>query len=89
MEELVRERTANLQQRTIELEEEKARTQTLLKGMIMMHFYFWYWHLFLDLKVAKEAAETAAASKQSFLANMSHGKSFITHIQCPSSGNMS
>lgn len=40
MEELVRERTANLQQRTIELEEEKARTQTLLKGMIMMHFYF-------------------------------------------------
>lgn len=33
MEELVRERTANLQQRTIELEEEKARTQTLLKGM--------------------------------------------------------
>lgn len=37
----------------------------------------------LDLKVAKEAAETAAASKQSFLANMSHGKPFTIHAQCP------
>lgn len=32
MEELVRKRTVNLQQRTLELEEERARTQTLLKG---------------------------------------------------------
>lgn len=32
MENLVRKRTANLQQRTLELEEERARTQTLLKG---------------------------------------------------------
>ncbi|KAI8391178.1 uncharacterized protein BYT42DRAFT_602084 [Radiomyces spectabilis] len=56
MENLVRKRTANLQQRTLELEEERARTQTLLK----------------DLKAAKEVAEAAAASKQNFLANMSH-----------------
>ncbi|KAI8138398.1 hypothetical protein BJV82DRAFT_631365 [Fennellomyces sp. T-0311] len=56
MENLVRKRTANLQQRTIELEEERARTQNLLK----------------DLKAAKEVAEAAAASKQNFLANMSH-----------------
>ena len=33
MEDLVRKRTANLQQRTLELEEERARTQTLLKGV--------------------------------------------------------
>jgi hypothetical protein len=33
MEVLVYNRTANLQQRTIELEEERSRTQTLLKGM--------------------------------------------------------
>lgn len=32
MENLVRKRTANLQQRTLELEEERARTQTLLQG---------------------------------------------------------
>ncbi|KAL9558812.1 hypothetical protein MBANPS3_000712 [Mucor bainieri] len=56
MEILVKQRTANLQQRTMELEEERARTETLLK----------------DLKTAKEVAEAAAASKQSFLANMSH-----------------
>ncbi|KAI7854346.1 hypothetical protein BDC45DRAFT_585480 [Circinella umbellata] len=56
MEDLVRKRTANLQQRTLELEEERARTQTLLK----------------DLKLAKEVAEKAATSKQEFLANMSH-----------------
>ncbi|CEP15224.1 hypothetical protein [Parasitella parasitica] len=56
MENLVRKRTANLQQRTLELEEERARTQTLLK----------------DLKTAKEVAEAAAAAKQTFLANMSH-----------------
>lgn len=29
----------------------------------------WY----IDLKKSKEAAETAAAAKQNFLANMSHG----------------
>ena len=34
---------------------------------------------YVDLKVAKEAAETAAASKQSFLANMSHGKSLFIY----------
>ncbi|KAI9275752.1 hypothetical protein BDA99DRAFT_601329 [Phascolomyces articulosus] len=56
MENLVRKRTANLQQRTLELEEERARTDNLLK----------------DLKEAKEVAEAAAASKQNFLANMSH-----------------
>ncbi|KAI9470491.1 MAG: hypothetical protein EXX96DRAFT_358928 [Benjaminiella poitrasii] len=56
MENLVRKRTANLQQRTLELEEERARTQTLLR----------------DLKAAKEVAEAAAAAKQNFLANMSH-----------------
>lgn len=32
MENLVRKRTANLQQRTLELEEERGRTQTLLQG---------------------------------------------------------
>lgn len=32
MEILVKQRTANLQQRTLELEEERARTETLLKG---------------------------------------------------------
>ncbi|KAI8644224.1 hypothetical protein BD408DRAFT_363341 [Parasitella parasitica] len=56
MEILVKKRTSNLQQRTLELEEERARTETLLK----------------DLKSAKEVAEAAAASKQTFLANMSH-----------------
>ncbi|KAF7727728.1 hypothetical protein EC973_007187 [Apophysomyces ossiformis] len=56
MENLVKKRTENLQQRTMELEEEKTRTQALLK----------------DLKAAKEIAEAAAASKQNFLANMSH-----------------
>ncbi|ORZ01903.1 histidine kinase-like ATPase [Absidia repens] len=56
MENLVYNRTANLQQRTLELEEERGRTQTLLK----------------DLKAAKEVAEAAAAAKQNFLANMSH-----------------
>ncbi|KAI9499446.1 hypothetical protein BDB00DRAFT_866325 [Zychaea mexicana] len=56
MENLVRKRTANLQQRTLELEEERTRTQNLL----------------IDLKDAKEVAEAAAASKQNFLANMSH-----------------
>ncbi|KAF1804896.1 hypothetical protein FB192DRAFT_1053619 [Mucor lusitanicus] len=56
MENLVRKRTANLQQRTLELEEERGRTQTLLQ----------------DLKAAKEVAEAAAAAKQNFLANMSH-----------------
>ncbi|KAG0168665.1 hypothetical protein DFQ30_004442 [Apophysomyces sp. BC1015] len=56
MENLVKKRTENLQQRTVELEEEKTRTQALLK----------------DLKAAKEVAEAAAASKQNFLANMSH-----------------
>lgn len=35
MEILVKKRTANLQQRTIELEEERARTETLLKGEIV------------------------------------------------------
>ena len=65
MENLVRKRTANLQQRTMELEEERARTQNLLK----------------DLKDAKEVAEAAAASKQNFLANMSHGKIFAI-ISC-------
>ncbi|KAI8880895.1 hypothetical protein K501DRAFT_190254 [Backusella circina FSU 941] len=56
MENLVKKRTANLQQRTLELEEERSRAQTLLK----------------DLKAAKEIAEKAAAAKQNFLANMSH-----------------
>ncbi|KAG2196328.1 hypothetical protein INT47_009323, partial [Mucor saturninus] len=56
MENLVKKRTFHLQQRTLELEEERARTETLLK----------------DLKYAKEVAEAAAASKQNFLANMSH-----------------
>jgi hypothetical protein len=32
MESLVKKRTANLQQRTLELEEERARTDKLLKG---------------------------------------------------------
>ncbi|KAI8335894.1 hypothetical protein BC941DRAFT_429688 [Chlamydoabsidia padenii] len=56
MENLVYNRTANLQERTLELEEERGRTQNLLK----------------DLKKSKEAAEAAAAAKQNFLANMSH-----------------
>ncbi|KAF8947307.1 hypothetical protein BGZ47_009604 [Haplosporangium gracile] len=56
MEELVRDRTRNLQQRTIELEAEKARTNRLV----------------LDLQKAKEGAEAAATAKSNFLANMSH-----------------
>jgi hypothetical protein len=38
MENLVHKRTANLQQRTLELEEERARTQTLLKGIALVLF---------------------------------------------------
>jgi len=37
MEILVKQRTANLQQRTMELEEERARTEKLLKGEIRLH----------------------------------------------------
>ncbi|KAF9436004.1 hypothetical protein BGZ76_005039 [Entomortierella beljakovae] len=56
MEELVRDRTKNLQTRTAELEEERARTNRLLT----------------DLQKAKEGAEAAATAKSNFLANMSH-----------------
>jgi serine/threonine protein kinase len=56
MEELVRDRTRNLQQRTVELEAEKARANRLV----------------LDLQKAKEGAEAAATAKSNFLANMSH-----------------
>ncbi|KAG0251227.1 hypothetical protein BG011_007756 [Mortierella polycephala] len=56
MEELVRDRTRNLQMRTVELEEERARTHRLL----------------VDLQRAKEGAEAAATAKSNFLANMSH-----------------
>ncbi|KAF9291170.1 hypothetical protein BGZ68_004875 [Mortierella alpina] len=56
MEELVRDRTRNLQTRTVELEEERARTHRLL----------------VDLQKAKEGAEAAATAKSNFLANMSH-----------------
>ncbi|KAG0276923.1 hypothetical protein BGZ95_006832, partial [Linnemannia exigua] len=56
MEELVKDRTRNLQQRTVELEAEKARTNRLV----------------LDLQKAKEGAEAAATAKSNFLANMSH-----------------
>ncbi|KAF9178692.1 hypothetical protein BGZ50_007538 [Haplosporangium sp. Z 11] len=56
MEELVRNRTRNLQMRTVELEEERARTNRLLA----------------DLQKAKEGAEAAATAKSNFLANMSH-----------------
>ncbi|KAF9207345.1 hypothetical protein BGZ49_000649 [Haplosporangium sp. Z 27] len=56
MEALVRDRTRNLQMRTIELEEERARTNRLL----------------VDLQKAKEGAEAAATAKSNFLANMSH-----------------
>ncbi|KAF9985365.1 hypothetical protein BGZ65_011050 [Modicella reniformis] len=56
MEELVRDRTRNLQMRTVELEEERARTHRLL----------------VDLQKAKEGAEAAATAKSNFLANMSH-----------------
>lgn len=37
MEYLVKKRTFNLQQRTLELEEERARTETLMKGMQNMN----------------------------------------------------
>ncbi|GJJ76453.1 hypothetical protein EMPS_08812 [Entomortierella parvispora] len=56
MEDLVRDRTRNLQMRTVELEEERARTHRLL----------------VDLQKAKEGAEAAATAKSNFLANMSH-----------------
>ncbi|KAG0328829.1 hypothetical protein BGZ99_004317 [Dissophora globulifera] len=56
MEELVRDRTRNLQMRTVELEEERGRTNRLL----------------VDLQKAKEGAEAAATAKSNFLANMSH-----------------
>lgn len=56
MEELVRDRTKNLHMRTIELEEERARTHRLVA----------------DLQKAKEGAEAAALAKSNFLANMSH-----------------
>ncbi|KAG0246437.1 hypothetical protein BGX31_002091 [Mortierella sp. GBA43] len=56
MEVLVRDRTKNLQTRTVELEEERARTHRLL----------------VDLQKAKEGAEAAATAKSNFLANMSH-----------------
>ncbi|KAF9346050.1 hypothetical protein BGX34_004228, partial [Mortierella sp. NVP85] len=56
MEELVRDRTKNLQMRTAELEEERATTHRLLA----------------DLQKAKEGAEAAATAKSNFLANMSH-----------------
>ncbi|KAF9919100.1 hypothetical protein FBU30_011173 [Linnemannia zychae] len=56
MEELVKDRTRNLHQRTVELEAEKARTNRLV----------------LDLQKAKEGAEAAATAKSNFLANMSH-----------------
>jgi len=56
MEELVRDRTKNLQMRTAELEEERATTHRLL----------------VDLQKAKEGAEAAATAKSNFLANMSH-----------------
>ncbi|KAF9941317.1 hypothetical protein BGZ67_005368 [Mortierella alpina] len=56
MEELVWDRTRNLQTRTVELEEERARTNRLL----------------VDLQKAKEGAEAAATAKSNFLANMSH-----------------
>lgn len=76
MEYLVKKRTVNLQQRTVELEEERARTETLLKGIRSSNQTFrlitYSLFSFQDLKAAKEVAEAAAASKQSFLANMSH-----------------
>ncbi|KAK3845376.1 MAG: histidine kinase-like ATPase, partial [Linnemannia gamsii] len=56
MEELVKDRTRNLQQRTVELEAEKEKTNRLV----------------LDLQKAKEGAEAAATAKSNFLANMSH-----------------
>ncbi|CAO3564818.1 unnamed protein product [Mortierella alpina] len=56
MEELVWDRTRNLQTRTVELEEERARTHRLV----------------VDLQKAKEGAEAAATAKSNFLANMSH-----------------
>ncbi|KAF8946117.1 hypothetical protein BGZ47_001255 [Haplosporangium gracile] len=56
MEELVRTRTMHLQTRTVELEEERLRTDALL----------------IDLKQSKNQAEAAATAKSNFLANMSH-----------------
>ncbi|KAG9065546.1 hypothetical protein KI688_001834 [Linnemannia hyalina] len=56
MEELVRDRTRNLHERTVQLEAEKARTNRLV----------------VDLRKAKEGAEAAATAKSNFLANMSH-----------------
>ena len=88
MENLVRKRTANLQQRTLELEEERARTDNLLKGRVanleketecdiitsFISLLSSRGCIHIDLKEAKEVAEAAAASKQNFLANMSHGE---------------
>ncbi|KAG0236597.1 hypothetical protein BGX31_003887 [Mortierella sp. GBA43] len=56
MEELVRTRTMHLQARTAELEEERLRTDALLR----------------DLEKSKNQAEAAATAKSNFLANMSH-----------------
>lgn len=72
MENLVKKRTFHLQQRTLELEEERARTETLLKGTLHKKKLDQLLNAYIDLKLAKEVAEAAAASKQSFLANMSH-----------------
>ncbi|KAG2235247.1 hypothetical protein INT48_004714 [Thamnidium elegans] len=73
MENLVKKRTFYLQQRTLELEEERARTETLLKGTSpKKKILDQLLNAYTDLKLAKEVAEAAAASKQSFLANMSH-----------------
>lgn len=76
MEKLVRKRTENLVLRTKELELERAKTQDLLKGKsaLVSKEKALTLLICLDLSAAKETAETAAASKQNFLANMSHGK---------------
>jgi hypothetical protein len=77
MENLVKKRTSNLQQRTVELEEERGRTQTLLKGnwLVRIRWLDLTCNYLVDLKIAKDNAEAAATAKQNFLANMSHGKS--------------